>query len=201
MTSPTLQRIRDAQLQYSLLPEDTPPPAHQPDMLLIGCVDARLNIKNDLEIPDGRAIIYRNIAALVAGESEGNERISEAATLEFAVEVMKVKDIVVMGHTDCGGIRACLHQLPGVEHMHQYLAPLDGVRLEVVGKGGNLTAQARAMEEAAVRESVANLMTYDVVKRAVKEGRLDVHGWVVNTATKQIREMDLKTGVFAPMTK
>src|SRR2546423_1266076 len=122
MTS-TLSRIRRAQREAPLL-ENLQPPPHEPEMLLIGCIDARLNI-TDIGIPYGRALVFRDVAALVAGMSgDGDaEHLSEAAVLEFAVNVMRVKDIVVMGHTDCGGIRACLYGdiTPDTQHIHKYL--------------------------------------------------------------------------------
>jgi carbonic anhydrase len=170
-------------------------------MLFIGCIDARLNISNDIGIPYGKALIYRNIAALVSGTrgEDDPEHVGEAAALEFAVNVMGVKDIVVMGHTDCGGINACLHGAPGMHHVMQYLAPLQDARSEVTAQGGDMTALARKMEQAAVRQSVANLMTYDAVARAVAAGQLVLHGWVINTATKRISEMDRETGAFRLM--
>lgn len=185
--------------------EGAVPSAHNPDMLLIGCVDARLDVREDVGIPPGRALIYRNIAALVNSmESPDDKRhVSEAAALEFAVNVMKVKHIVVMGHTDCGGIKACLNAShdENTQHIHEYLKPLEATRAEVIAKGGNIEAQARAMEEAAVRNSMSNLMSYPAVAKAVQEGRLDVHGWVINTATKQISEMDNETGKFRLMSE
>jgi carbonic anhydrase len=167
-------------------------------MLFIGCIDARLNIANDIGIPYGAALIYRNIAALVAGTHGDDDptHVGEAAALEFAVNVMGVKDIVVMGHTDCGGISACLHGAPGMTHVMQYLAPLADVRTEVTAQGGDMMALARRMEQAAVRQSVANLATYRPVTEAVAAGRLSLHGWVINTATKRIFEMDHASGVF-----
>jgi len=193
-----IETIRNKQKSVPVI--DAVPLPHRPEMLLIGCVDARLNIE-DIGIPYGKAIIYRNIAALVAGIGRrSGDRLSEAAALEFAVNVMKVRDIVVMGHTDCGGIQACLHGAPGdTGHIHKYLEPLEGVRTEVVKRGGNIEAQARAMEEAAVRQSVMNLMSYPAVATAVKAGRLTLHGWVINTASRRISEMNPATGKFAVM--
>lgn len=177
------------------------PPPHRPDMLLIGCIDARLNISDDIGITYGKALIYRNIAALVSGTrgDDDPEHVGEAAALEFAVNVMKVKDIVVMGHTDCGGIQACLHGAPGTKHLMQYLEPLNETREEVTSHGGGVARVARTMEQAAVRRSVTNLMTYEAVAQAVGQGTLTLHGWVINTATRRILEMDLKTGEFKPM--
>lgn len=184
-------------------PESDIPPEHKPQFLLIGCVDARLSIHKDIGFPDGSTLIYRNIAALIGGKhpAEGVERISEAAALEFAVDVMKVKHIAVMGHTDCGGIKACLNGAHDehTQSIRKYLTPLNETREAVVAHGGNIEAQARAMEEAAVRQSVANLMTYPAVAKAVAEGRLVVHGWVMNTGSGRLSEMNPDTGKFTPM--
>ena len=179
------------------------PPVHSPEMLLIGCVDARLNPKTDMGIPDGAALIHRNIAALVrgkpvAGDHEGS---SVGASLQLAINVMRVKHIVVMGHTDCGGIRACLEDSHShdTQDIRRYLLPLSAAREQVVAEGGNIKAQARAMEEAAVRQSVTNLMGYQLVQDALRNGHCDIHGWVINTATKRISEMDLSSGQFTSM--
>lgn len=173
------------------------PPSHQPEILLIGCVDARLDIIGDLGIPKGKALVYRNVAALVHGSKDYDlSHMNEAAALEFAVDVMRVKDIVVMGHTDCGGIQACLEGAYEHPDIHSYLKSLDAVRKEVITQGGDAQAQARAMERAAVRDSIMNLTTYEVVQLALKEQRLNLHGWVINTATGQISEMNHETGEF-----
>lgn len=170
-------------------------------MLLIGCVDARLDIIDDVGIPKGKALVMRNIAALVAGAHEESAlRPIEAATLEFAVSVMGVKHIAVMGHTDCGGIRA---QLEGTDipQVKRYLDPLETVHQQVQSRGGNLTKQAREMEQAAVRISLKNLRTYECVKNAERAGKVTLHGWVIDTATQQLFVLDEKSGTFSPMAK
>lgn len=174
-------------------------PPHQPEMLLIGCVDARLDIIDDIGIPKGKALVMRNIAALVAGaHEESAERPIEAATLEFAVSVMKVKHIVVMGHTDCGGIRAQLEEIE-IPQVRKYLNPLETVHRQVKERGGNKAKQAREMEQAAVRLSLKNLRTYAAVKEAERAGKLSIHGWVIDVATQQLFVLDEKSGTFTSM--
>jgi carbonic anhydrase len=170
---------------------------HQPEMLLIGCVDARLDPKMDIGIPRGKALIYRNIAALVAGKDGGSgDRLSVAAALEFAVNRMRVQKIVVMGHTGCGGIKAFLQgDHEDTHHIYDYLKPLERVRI----KGQTEEAQARNMEKAAVAFSLENLMSYEVVASAVAEKRLQLQGWVIDTGNRLIWEMDPATGNFNPM--
>ncbi len=198
---PTIKRIKQTQAKLvaklnAQLSLDAPA-RHQPEILLIGCVDARLDIIGDLGIPKGKALIYRNIAALVHGSNEsGISHLNEEAALEFAVNVMSVKHIVVMGHTDCGGIQACLDGAQEHPAIHQYLQSLDVVRDGVVAQGGDAAAQARAMEQAAVHQSIQNLKSYAVVQKALAASKLTLHGWVINTASGIISEMDHATGVF-----
>jgi carbonic anhydrase len=211
MTGPFLSRIRS--LQTSLyarhgFSDANPPvlggndaPVHKPEMLLIGCVDARLDPKTDIGFPTGSALIYRNIAALVAGRDSGaGDQLSAAAALEFAVNRMNVQKIIVMGHTACGGIRAFVEgDHDGTHYISDYLKPLEGVRIEAKSKGADEEQQARNMEKAAVIFSLENLMTYDVVRDAVAAGKVKLHGWVLDTGNRLIWEMDPETKEFRPM--
>lgn len=185
-------------------PTRTLPPKHQPQMLLIGCIDARVDPNADLGMRRGDALIYRNPAALVRpyedkGEEGGNRTM--AGTLEFAVDTMGVKHIVVMGHTHCGAINACQC---GVDHsthpnLYKYLKPL----LDLVGldkfKYATDEEHLRVLEQQGVRESVKNLMSYPPVAKAVQAGKLKIHGWVIDIATHRIAELDHGNGQFVPM--
>lgn len=199
----------------------TPPP-HEPEMLYIGCIDARLDPIDDIGIPKGKALIFRNIAALVracpvesaaqetldkkavlaAGEIP--ENVSIGAALEFFIKHLPapkdgVKHIVVSGHTNCGGIDACLNdKCAGDTYLPRYFTALEGVR-DAVLKNPQLKTrdeQLHALEEASVRQSIENLMSYEVVRKAVEEGRVVLHGWVINTANHHISEMNQATGIF-----
>ena len=175
------------------------PPKNNPDMLLIGCIDARLDPRNDIGIPDGKAAIYRNIGAVIAPNDSSVQSNDQAEALTDAIK-KGVRHIAVMGHTCCGGMNACLcgtdTAFPAV---HDHLKPFQGVRSDVIAKGGELQEQERAMEQGSVRQSIENLMTYPVVAEAVKSGKVQLHGWVINTATKRIKEMDPKTKAFKLM--
>lgn len=204
---PIFDRVRRLQknLYKRLGHSNTNPPVlgvdgidpHKPEMLLIGCVDARLDPHSDIGIPRGKSLIYRNIAALVAGKDGGaGDRMSVAAALEFAVGHMHVQKIVVMGHTGCGGIAAFLQgDHEDTHHIYDYLQPLEQVRV----RGVTEEQQARNMEKAAVAFSLENLMSYPVVEAAVKKGKLQLHGWVIDTANRLIWERDPQTGHFNPI--
>lgn len=165
---------------------DSETPVHQPEMLLIGCVDARKDPIADLGIPKGKCLILRNIAALIRGTSvEAKQRETEAAALEFAVKVMKVKHIAVMGHTDCGGIRASLMNVdfPDIKN---YLSPLKALRQQVREQGISIEEQQSMLEKEAVRMSVQNLLTYDYIKERVDNGTLSVHGWIIDISCGEL---------------
>ena len=164
-------------------------PEHKPEMLLIGCVDARKDPTNDLGIERGRALILRNIGALIRGTSVlPEQRETESAALEFAVKVMQVKHIVVMGHTDCGGIRASLQETE-LKAIKQYLSPLNDLKNEIQSYDLTVTEQARLMEKEAVKISIKNLLSYDYIKEAVDKGKLSVHGWIMDIATGKLNQI------------
>ncbi len=215
-----MDKIR-LQQALAVLPSHHTPPKHQPEMLYIGCVDARLDPIDDIGIDKGKALIFRNIGALVlkdghAGSgtisagSEIPQNISVGAVLEFflnhiPVERGKVKHIVVSGHTDCGGLKACQNEECGKHdhHLSHYLENLKDVRTrvrnEAKAKGWNDAQLLHALEEESVRQSMANLQGYPVVRKAMEEGAVEVHGWVIDTATQRILEMNPKTLEFEPM--
>jgi len=164
-------------------------PDHRPEMLLIGCVDARKDPIGDLGVAKGRALILRNIAALIRGTSVAPEqRETESAALEFAIKVMKVKHVAVMGHTDCGGIRAALQDIdfPSIQH---YLRPLDDIKAEVKDQGGSLEDQAMVLEKEAVIMSVKNLQSYDYIAAAQAAGELSLHGWIIDIVSGKLEEI------------
>lgn len=171
-------------------------PVHEPEMLLIGCVDARKDIIGDLGIPKGKALVLRNVAALVHPEHE--KRLTESAALAFAVRHMKVKHIAVMGHTDCGGIRAAIEGISSYS-LRDYLEPINHIRNHVCKQSDELSEQRWLLEQEAVKYSIRSLRTYDYIVEAESAGELVLHGWVLDIASGRIHEWDEATDAFAPM--
>lgn len=181
--------------------EDAGPAAplpQRPEMLLIGCVDARKDPMADLGIPRGRALILRNVAALVHPEAEG--RLTESAALAFAVREVKVKHLVVMGHTACGGIRAAINGSPSYS-LRDYLDPISVMRDRVCAHVEGVEAQAAVLEREAVKYSVRALRTYDYITAAEGNGDLMLHGWVIDIATGIIHVWDERKDQFIPMSQ
>lgn len=189
-----LSLIKDKQ---ALLGEDdSDTPLHQPEMLLIGCVDARKDPIDDLGIPKGKSLILRNVAALVHPEHE--KRLTESAALAFAVRHMKVKHIAVMGHTDCGGIRAAIEGISSYS-LRDYLEPISTIRNQICTQSNELDEQRWLLEQEAVKYSVSSLRTYDYIKEAEEQGALKLHGWVLDISSGRLHALNETTGTFAPL--
>lgn len=193
--SDVLDTIRASQLGLEAFGSNEPP-VHAPEMLLIGCVDARKDPIGDLGIPKGKAIILRNVAALVHPEEEG--RLTESAALAFAVREMKVKHVAIMGHTDCGGIRAAIQGISSYS-LRDYLAPINQIKDTVCQLAGQLPEQTRMLEQESVKYSYKSLLTYDYIMEAVEAGRLQLHGWVMDTASGKILAYNPDTDNFLPL--
>jgi carbonic anhydrase len=189
-----LSLIQQKQLEMVDAEGDVPP--HEPEMLLIGCVDARKDIINDLGIPRGKALILRNVAALVHPES--HRRLTESAALAFAVREMKVKHVAVMGHTDCGGIRAALEGVSSYS-LRDYLAPIKEIRDDVHAQSPDRAERRYLLEQEAVKYSVRSLRTYDYIAAAEAEGRLTLHGWVLDIVSGRLHEWDEESDEFVAM--
>jgi carbonic anhydrase len=125
--------------------------------------------------------------------------------LEFAVQVLKVKEVMVMGHGLCGGCKAALTQsLQGTEpgrggFVADWISLLDEARQPVAESLGTEGREAeRAMEQAAVRVSLENLMTFPCVRSKVSAGELKLRGAFFAISDGVLHLMDESTGEFAP---
>src|SRR5262249_48777421 len=154
----------------------------------------------DIGIGKGKALIFRNIGALVLKhEAAGNDMhhaLSIGAGIEFFLHHIPSrgggKNIVISGHTDCGGLEAYWHGncSPKDHYLPLYLENLKDVRERIRSKGKaegwDDVRHLHALEEESVRQSMANLMTYPAVGEALQQHALEIHGWIINTATQRI---------------
>ena len=224
------ERIQQRQRER-LLPgrHYVPPTAHLPQALYIGCIDARLDPIDDIGFEKGEALIFRNIGALVPSykpledaswlaleELLSRGEIPQHVGLGAALEIFlghlpalhgQPKHIIVAAHTDCAGLKTCHHRdyRPQDRCLPHYLENLRGAHEEVLrqaeGQGLSDEQLLHALEEAAVRQSIANLQDYPVVAEALASQRLKLHGWVNDTASGLIRELNPHTGLFQPMSE
>ena len=129
-----------------------------------------------------------------------------SAALEFAVQFLKVREIVVMGHGMCGGCKAALTQsMHGTEPGHggfiaDWIQLLDDAREDVAARYGTAGRDAeRAMEMAGVKVSLANLRTFPCVEELEKRGRLKLRGAFFAISDGVLHLLDEEAGAFAPV--
>lgn len=150
-----------------------------PRVMVVGCCDARVDPALVTDCDPGDLFVVRNVANLVPPCEAGGGYHGTSAALEFAVRVLKVEHVIVMGHARCGGIRALLGDIGGGEFITPWMSIAEEARREVQAALPQASAEARAAacEQAAIRISLRNLMTFPFVRAAVAEGRLALHGW------------------------
>jgi carbonic anhydrase len=178
----------------------------QPQVMIIACADSRVDPSQIFDMAPGEAFIVRNIAALVPPFETTPGHHGVSAALEFAVQVLEVKEIIVMGHGMCGGCKAALTQsLHGTEpgeggFIADWIGMLDEVRGPIAAKYGTEGRDAeRAMEHAGIRVSLQNLRTFPCVRSKERDGKLKLRGAFFAIADGALHTLDEATGQFSPL--
>jgi carbonic anhydrase len=177
----------------------------QPRIMVIACADSRVDPAHIFDVRPGEIFVVRNVAALVPPFETSPRHHGVSAALEFAVQVLKVREIVVMGHGMCGGCKAALTQeLLGTEpgqggFIANWIDMLDDAREPVAQEfGTNGRTAERAMEQAAVKVSLANLRTFPCIQEKEKRGSLTLRGAYFAISDGELCLLDERTGKFTP---
>lgn len=178
----------------------------KPETLVIGCCDSRVSPEVIFDAAPGELFVVRNVANLVPPYTPDGAQRAVSAALEFAVQALKVKDIIVLGHAGCGGIRAFAEQSeplsPG-DFIGNWMALIEPAAAEV----GVATTRApqvgdlARLEQASIRHTLKNLMTFPCVSLLVARGRLSLHGVYFAVATGELAVLDRASGQFRPIEK
>lgn len=172
-----------------------------PKTLIVACCDSRAAPETVFNAGPGELFVVRNVANLVPPYAPDGEYHSTSAALEYAVQSLRVRDIVVMGHGRCGGISAALD--PSAEPLSpgDFIGRWMGLLNPVVAEIQNstvLTSSERqtALERISIRNSINNLRTFPCVKILEDRKKLSVHGAWFDISTGELWIMDAKTGDF-----
>lgn len=175
-----------------------------PQVMVISCSDSRVDPAQILDVAPGEIFVVRNVAALVPPFETTPGRHGVSAAVEFAVQFLKVKEIVVMGHGLCGGCQAALTQdLHGNEvgeggFVANWVNMLDEVREPIAQRLGTSGREAElAMELEAVKVSLSNLQTFPYVAEKVASGDLALRGAHFAISDGVLRLLDPASGEFA----
>ncbi|MGB3710191.1 MAG: carbonic anhydrase [Erythrobacter sp.] len=174
-----------------------------PKLMIIGCSDSRVDPAQIFDVDPGEIFVVRNVAALVPPHETTPGQHGVSAAVEFAVQVLEVAQVVVMGHGRCGGCKAALDKsLAGADpgsggFVAQWISLLDEARGPVVEAHGTQGKLAElAMEFAAVRQSLANLRTFPWIAQKEAEGQLKLRGTHFSIAEGRLYALDEDSGGF-----
>ena len=172
-----------------------------PETMVIACCDSRAAPETIFDAGPGELFVVRNVANLVPPYAPDDFHHSTSAALEFAVQVLKVKHIDVLGHGRCGGIRAALD--PAAEPLSpgDFIGKWMGLvapAAESVAGNQMMTRGERqtALEHISIRYSLANLRSFPSIKMHESKGKLSLHGAWFDISTGELWVMDPATGDF-----
>lgn len=197
-------RLRQERERY----EQLAAAGQKPEIMVISCCDSRAAPETIFDAAPGEIFVLRNVANLVPPYAPDGEYHGTSAALEFAVQVLKVKHIVVMGHGRCGGVHAFREQFEGLaaeplspgDFIGKWISLLEPATKDIRCEDVSLaTARQRALEEASVRQGIANLATFPCVNILLQKGRIAIHGAWFDIGTGELWLMDPSSGDFVPV--
>ena len=177
-----------------------------PKVMVIACSDSRVEPSQIFDTNPGEIFVVRNVAALVPPFETTPGRHGVSAALEFAVQFLRVEEIVVMGHGLCGGCHAALHRsMAGAEpgrggFIADWIAMLDDASEQVRRNHADINNRdaGRAMELAAVRVSIDNLRTFPCIQEKERRGTLRLRGAFFAISDGVLHLLEEATGEFEP---
>lgn len=174
-----------------------------PETLFITCSDSRINPNLITQTDPGDLFIIRNAGNIVP--PNGAPIGGEAATIEYAVLALKVREIIVCGHTYCGAIDGLMHpkKVESLPRVSQWLGHADATRQVMLKNYTHLTGPA--LLNAAVQENVLmqidHLRTHPAVAAGLSSGTLRLHAWVYKIDTGEVFAYDPAQRQFIPLSK
>ena len=184
-------RYVDERERYRVLADQ----GQKPHTLVVACCDSRAAPETIFDAGPGELFVVRNVANMVPPYEPDGQYHSTSAALEFAVQALRVKDIIVMGHGRCGGIRAALdpnaEPLSPGDFIGKWMGLVSTAAEQIQGNSVmTATERQTALERISIRNSIANLRTFPCVKILEERGKLQIHGAWFDIANGELWVMD-----------
>ena len=163
----------------------------KPPVLWIGCADSRVPANQITNTAPGEIFVHRNIANMVI-----HSDMNMLSVLDYAVNVLKVKHVIVTGHYGCGGVNAAMsnNQFGLIDNWLRHIKDVYRLHADELDAITDETERSNRLVELNVIENVNNLCKTSIVQNAWKNGQeLSVHGWVYSLSTGLINDMKVST--------
>jgi len=179
-----------------------------PRAMIIACCDSRVHVASIFGADAGEFFIHRNVANLVPAFAPDGDHHGTSAAIEYAVTALHVSHILVLGHSECGGVKGCLDMCEGrapeledkssfVGRWMDILRPgVERVKAKYPEEDANM---AQALEKESVIVALENLMTFPFVKTAVESDMLTLHGLWTDIGDGTLEVLESKSRTFNPI--
>lgn len=179
--------------------EDMARDGQKPEIMIIACCDSRVSPEVIFDARPGELFVVRNVANLVPPFAPDNGLHGVSAALEFAVQALKVRHIVVMGHGRCGGVHAFVRRMrspnpddalsPG-DFIGKWMTLISPAAEALPGRNGESDHDyAERLARTSVRNSIENLLTFPCINILHGKGRLEIHGAIFDVTTGQLEAL------------
>lgn len=185
--------------------EDLATHGQSPTTMIISCCDSRVDPETIFGAMPGELFVVRNVANLVPPYETAGTYHGVSSAIEFAVLNLRIKHLVVMGHSNCGGVKAALDKNAAVQteakFISRWMSMLDEARLSVLASHQLNDAGDRlvALEKEGVKISIRNLRSFPFVSDAEEKGKLNLHGAHFDIKTGQLTVLNHSRGAFFPL--
>lgn len=176
-----------------------------PEAMVISCSDSRVDPETIFSAMPGEMFVVRNVANLVPPYETGGKFHGVSSAIEFAVLNLRIKHLIVMGHSGCGGVKAALDQAAAIQTEAQFISRwmsmLDEARLRVLASHPTSPHQEQlaALEKEGIKNSIRNLRTFPFVSDAENRGKLALHGAYFDIATGTLSVLNHSRNEFFPL--
>lgn len=165
----------------------------KPKVMVVACCDARVDPALLLQCEPGDLFVARNVANIVHQYEKDSSHHGTSAALEFAVRVLKVEHLILLGHSQCGGIQSLVQS--NTEHQDDFITSW----MSVVKTADVHTYHADDYAKLALQQSRENCMTFPWIKEEVDQGLLALHIWFFDIKTGQIFAHSATDGKYHPL--
>jgi carbonic anhydrase len=176
-----------------------------PRAMVISCCDSRVHVTSIFGADEGEFFIHRNVANLVPPYNPDGQYHGTSAAVEYAVTGLAVAHIVVLGHSNCGGVKGCHDMCRGLAPELEKQTSFVGRWMDILKPGFDRVSGLPddeilpALEKQAVLTSLENLLTFPFVKAAVEDDLLTLHGLWTDTGGGGLEQFDPARGAFVPV--
>lgn len=177
----------------------------RPRAMVIGCCDSRVDAIALFGAEPGELFMLRNVANIVPPYKPSHEHHGTSAAIEFAITGLGITNLIVLGHAQCGGVKAFVEMKDdpdradlGGEFIGAWMDTLEPT-YDRVPREGESAERLRAFEQAGVVVSLENLMTFPFIQKAVEEEKLVLHGAWFDIETGTLHHYDPEGDAFQPL--